>query len=176
MKKWQSLSHVWLFVTPWTLCKPTKFLCLWSSSGRNTGMGVHSLLQGILPTQGSNLCLLHCRWIHYHLSHQGSPILYENPLKCLLFQWLVFPYVMIFFPLGWWVLLGLLLDNWYLPWHLPEETTPSRWWCKSPSQWDAISEPTAPSASPSDFLNVGQRSDTSKDGTMGLVGRFSICL
>ena len=36
------------------------------------GVGSHFLLQGIFPTQGSNLSLLHCRWILYHLSHQGS--------------------------------------------------------------------------------------------------------
>ena len=35
-------------------------------------MGFHSLLQGIFPTQGSNLCLLHCRQILYCLSPQGS--------------------------------------------------------------------------------------------------------
>jgi len=29
-------------------------------------------LQRIFSTQGSNLGLLHCRWILYHLSHQGS--------------------------------------------------------------------------------------------------------
>ena len=40
--------------------------------GKNTGVGSHSLLQGIFPTQGSNLSLLHCRQILYHLSHQGS--------------------------------------------------------------------------------------------------------
>ena len=33
----------------------------------------HSLLQGILLTQVSNLGLLHCRHILYHLSHQGRP-------------------------------------------------------------------------------------------------------
>ena len=32
-----------------------------------------SFSQGIFPTQGSNPCLLHCRWILYHLSHQESP-------------------------------------------------------------------------------------------------------
>ena len=37
-----------------------------------TGVGCHALLQGIVPTQGSNLGLLHCRQILYHLSHQGS--------------------------------------------------------------------------------------------------------
>ena len=40
---------------------------------KNTGVGSHSLLQGIFPTQGSNLGLLHCRQILYCLSHQGRP-------------------------------------------------------------------------------------------------------
>ena len=38
----------------------------------NTGVGCHAFLQGIFPTQGSNPGLLHCRWILYQLSHQGS--------------------------------------------------------------------------------------------------------
>ena len=45
-----------------TLCnsvEPTRLLCPWDSPGRNTGVGCHALLQGIFPTQGSNLCLLH---------------------------------------------------------------------------------------------------------------------
>ena len=33
----------------------------------------HALLQGIFLTQGSNLHLLHCRWILLLLSHLGSP-------------------------------------------------------------------------------------------------------
>ena len=45
----------------------------WNSPGQNTGVGSLSLLQGIFPTQGSNPGLLHCRWILYQLSHQGSP-------------------------------------------------------------------------------------------------------
>ena len=32
-----------------------------------------SLLQRIFPTQESSWCLLHCRWILYQLSSQGSP-------------------------------------------------------------------------------------------------------
>ena len=40
---------------------------------KNTGVGSHSLLQGIFWTQGSNLGLPHYRQILYHLSHQGSP-------------------------------------------------------------------------------------------------------
>ena len=48
----------------------------WNSLGQNIGVGSPSLLQGIFPTQGSN-GLLHCRWILYHLSHQGSPRILE---------------------------------------------------------------------------------------------------
>ena len=44
------------------------------SLGQNTGVGCHSLLQGVFPTQGWNPSLLHCRQILYHLIHQGSPI------------------------------------------------------------------------------------------------------
>ena len=33
----------------------------------------HALLQRIFPTWGWNLRLLHCKWILYHLTHQGSP-------------------------------------------------------------------------------------------------------
>ena len=33
---------------------PTRLLCPWNSLGKNTGVGCHSLLQGILLTQGSN--------------------------------------------------------------------------------------------------------------------------
>ena len=36
-------------------------------------MGCHFLLQGIFPTQGSNLGFLHFRQSLYHLSHQGKP-------------------------------------------------------------------------------------------------------
>ena len=31
----------------------------WKKKKKNTGVGWHALLQGIFPTQGSNLCLLH---------------------------------------------------------------------------------------------------------------------
>ena len=42
------------------------------SPGKNTGVGCHFFLQGIVPAQGSNSGLLHCRQILYWLSHQGS--------------------------------------------------------------------------------------------------------
>ena len=54
------------------LFRPARLLCPWDSLGKNTGAGCHFLLQGIFPTQGLNLCLLHCRWILLPLSHQGS--------------------------------------------------------------------------------------------------------
>ena len=43
-----------------------------------TGVGSHSFLQGIFPTQGLNPGLLLCRQILYHLSYQGSPKLGHN--------------------------------------------------------------------------------------------------
>ena len=54
-----------------------------NSPGQNTGVGSLSLLQGIFPTQGSNPGLLHCRQIHYQLSHNGSPRILE---------WVVYPF------------------------------------------------------------------------------------
>ena len=72
-EKWKFylLSHVWLFATPWTMSHYV--LCPWNSPGKNTGVGSHSLFQGIFLNQGSNPDLLHCKQTHYHLSHQGSP-------------------------------------------------------------------------------------------------------
>ena len=52
--------------------KPARLLCPWNSPGNNTGVGCHSLLQGIFPTQGLNPGFLHCRQILYCLSHQRS--------------------------------------------------------------------------------------------------------
>ena len=43
-----------------------------NSPGKNTGVGYHSVLQGIFPTQGLNPVLSHCRRVLYHLSHQGN--------------------------------------------------------------------------------------------------------
>ena len=40
---------------------------------KNTGVGRLSLLQWIFPTQESNWGFLHCRWILYQLSYEGSP-------------------------------------------------------------------------------------------------------
>ena len=56
------LSHVQLFAPHRLL--PTRVLSHRIFQARNTGVGCHFLLQGILLTQGSNpclLCLLHCQ-------------------------------------------------------------------------------------------------------------------
>ena len=55
----------------------------WNSPGQNTGVGSHSLLQGIFPTQGSNSGLPNFRWILYQLSHKGSPKILE---------WVAYPF------------------------------------------------------------------------------------
>ena len=49
-------SHVQLFALLWTVAHQTPLSV--SFSRQNTGMGCHSLLQGIFPTQGLNPCLL----------------------------------------------------------------------------------------------------------------------
>ena len=49
----------------------------WNYPGQNNGVGSHSLLQGIFPTQGLNPGIPHCRWILYQLSHKESPRILE---------------------------------------------------------------------------------------------------
>ena len=68
-KKWKLLGC-------FRLCDPmdpTRLLCPWDFPGKNTGVGCHSLLQGIFSNQGSNLGLPHCRQSLYLVSDQGSP-------------------------------------------------------------------------------------------------------
>ena len=55
----------------------------WNSPGQKTGVGCHSLLQGIFPTQGPNPGFPHCRQILYQLSHQQSPRILE---------WVAYPF------------------------------------------------------------------------------------
>ena len=72
-----SLSVVSSSLPPHGL-QPARLFCPRDSPGKNTGVGCHALLQGIFPAQGSNSGSLHCRQIHYHLSHQGSPRIPER--------------------------------------------------------------------------------------------------
>ena len=55
-----------------------------NSLGQITEVGSHSLLQWIFPAQESNWGVLHCRWILYQLSYQGSPLKYQFPYLNLL--------------------------------------------------------------------------------------------
>ena len=57
--KVKSLSRVQLFATPWTVACQAPLSQ--DSPGKNPGVGCHFLLQGIIPTQGSNPGLPHCR-------------------------------------------------------------------------------------------------------------------
>ena len=69
---------------PWTVAYPAPLSMEFSrqentslgSQYSNTGVGSHSLLQGIFSTQELSLGLRHCTQILYHLSHQESPIIY----------------------------------------------------------------------------------------------------
>ena len=83
--------------------QPTRLLCPWDFTDKDTGVSCHFLLQGIFPTQGSNLGLLRCRQILYQLSYKGSPIVSwfsvtsllspgSRPVSSLNFYFPVFPY------------------------------------------------------------------------------------
>ena len=66
LKKVESVSHSIMSNSLWPHgLQPAKILCPWDFPGKNTGVGSHSLLQGIFPTQGSN---------------QGSPSLQADSL------------------------------------------------------------------------------------------------
>ena len=61
-EKWKCLllSWVWLFAAPCTVAHQALLsFCSWDFPGKNTGVGSHSNLQGIFPTQELSLGLLH---------------------------------------------------------------------------------------------------------------------
>ena len=80
-------------------CSPPDSSVHGDSPGKNTGVGCHALLQGILPTQGSNLpllCLLHWQagslplkspWKWYNYSKFRSKIIviivYSSKFPCI---------------------------------------------------------------------------------------------
>ena len=67
---WRVLSCVWLFETPWTVACQAPLSMEFPNN--NTVVGCHFLLQGIFPTQGSNLHLLNCRQILYLWDFPGG--------------------------------------------------------------------------------------------------------
>ena len=67
----ESLSRVWLFVTPCTVACQVSHS--WDFLGKNTGVGCHLLLQRISLTRGSNHVSCTGQMDSLPLSHQGSP-------------------------------------------------------------------------------------------------------
>ena len=76
----------WLSVRPLRVCRLSLFSCVrlftipwtrplrpWDSPGKNTEVDCHVLLQGIFPTWGSNLCLLHWLAGSLPLAPPGKP-------------------------------------------------------------------------------------------------------
>ena len=56
---------------------PMRLFCPWDSPRKNTGVGCHALLQGIFPTQGSNLrllCFLHWQEDSLPAEPPGKPV------------------------------------------------------------------------------------------------------
>ena len=60
---------------PMDFMEPARLLFSWNFPGKNTGVGIHSLLQGIFSTQGSNPNLLQWQADSLPLSHHGSSFL-----------------------------------------------------------------------------------------------------
>ena len=54
--------------------RPAVLPCPWDFPGKNTEVGFHCLLQGIVLTQGSNLCLLHWQVGFYHRATWEGPL------------------------------------------------------------------------------------------------------
>ena len=67
--KWKALSHVRLFVTPWTVALQTPLSTEFSR--QECWSRLPNLLQEIFPTQGLNPGLQHCRHTLYHLSNNS---------------------------------------------------------------------------------------------------------
>ena len=73
------------YVTLWPCgLEPARLLCPWRFPGKNTRLGCHFLLHGILPMQGFNLSLLsllHCRQIHYLWANKEPHVISGNHIE-----------------------------------------------------------------------------------------------
>ena len=67
-------------------CSPPGSSVHGDSPGKNSGVSCHALLQGIFPTQGSNLGLSHCRRILYPLNHHVLPSYLIKMMKVTMFS------------------------------------------------------------------------------------------
>ena len=66
----KSFSRVRFFCDPMDCSLPGSS-CPWDFPGNSPGVDCHFLLQGIFPTQGLNLGLLHCKQTLYRLSQHS---------------------------------------------------------------------------------------------------------
>ena len=76
----------------------------WNFPGQNIRVDNLSFLQGNFPTQGSNPCLPHSRWILYQLSHKGS--------LCILIRYHQFTMINKSYP---WMYLTFNIQVWQKP-------------------------------------------------------------
>ena len=72
------VSHVWLFVIPWTVACQAPLSMNFSRQEYWSGLPFPS--PGDFPTLGWNPGLLHCKQTLYHLSHQGSSCNNRKPI------------------------------------------------------------------------------------------------
>ena len=91
-------------VTPWTAAHQVPLSM--DSSGKNPGVGSHSLLQGIFLTKGLNMGLLHCRQFLYHWSARETHVTLTSPQICIRYLLVYFKFLPSTFP-------------WYLARHRP---------------------------------------------------------
>ena len=81
--------------------QPSMLFCPWDSAGKNTGVGCHSLLQWIFPTQGLNpclLCVLHWQAGSLPRMPPGKWISVEKP------EWSISPFSSVWSPPSPWCL------------------------------------------------------------------------
>ena len=77
-------SRIWLFATPRTVARQAPRP--WDSPGKNTGVGCHALLQGILSIKELNpflFCLLHWQVGSLPLAPPGKPMPYGADIQLL---------------------------------------------------------------------------------------------
>ena len=109
---WESESKSRSFVS--SSLWPHGLYSPWNSLGLNAGVGSLSLHQGIFPTQGLYPGLLHCRWILYQRSRQGSPRILE---------WVAYPFLSRFSQPRNWTRVSCITDGFFTKWATRE--TPS---------------------------------------------------
>ena len=81
-------------------------------SGKNTGVGCHSLLQGIFPSQGSNPSLLHCRKIGWDSRVGMGDILQKNSyfaIHCPMRKQISKACDLVLFPTSFWPLWAIII-------------------------------------------------------------------